>query len=214
MSALPSNLSIHLSLLALHPSVIHPSVIYPRGPDNDDCSLELNVFPPRAFLPPPPPPQHASFLVKAQQYERLLERRLLHEPGVHVLLLLERVQSLFLDVGEYFCQVGEGQKLGSEAGLVSAGERTSLVVAFLQQRPGIISGDRSRADRMVPHMVDPLRHRLRESLEYAELQSLVGVAVVQICHDPRHEGLRELQEAVIDVLEEGVMRQAAHGEHC
>lgn len=49
-------------------------------------------------------------------------------------------------------------------------------------------------------MVDPLLHRLRESLEYAELQPLIDFTVVQICHEARHEGFGELQETVVNVL--------------
>lgn len=36
---------------------------------------------------------------------------------------------------------------------------------------------------------------------------------VRTSHEARHEGFGELQDAVVDVLEEGVEREAAHGEH-
>lgn len=59
-------------------------------------SVSLLIHPsPVPFRSPP----RSLFLCKAQQYQCLFQSRLLHEPGVHVLLLLERVQS---------CNTGRG----------------------------------------------------------------------------------------------------------
>lgn len=61
-------------------SLIHPSSI---------LLLLLLLY----FFPAAAARHISSFSLEAQLYDCLLQGRLLHEPGVHVLLLLERVQS-------------------------------------------------------------------------------------------------------------------------
>lgn len=57
------------------------------------------------------------------------------------------------------------------AGVYSVWDFCYLIsVAFLQQSPDIISGDWRWADRMIPHMVDPLLHRLHTHTQRCKLE--------------------------------------------